>query len=120
MKPALVFITGASSGIGLALARACLQRGDAVALVARRTEALQAQLQEEGWPAQRWRVWSADVGDAHALQAVARDCLATLGLPDTVVANAGISLGVDLADAGDLPVFAQVMQTNVQGLAHTF
>jgi len=47
-------------------------------------------------------------------------CMSELGLPDIVIANAGISLGLDLADAQDLPVFAQVMNTNVQGLVHTF
>ena len=116
----LVFITGASSGIGLALARACLQRGWRVALVARRTAALQEQLTQEGWPSARWQVWAADVGDASAMQAVAQACTATMGLPDMVVANAGISLGVDLADPADVPVFAQVMQTNVMGLVHAF
>lgn len=114
----LVFITGASSGIGLALAIACLQRGWRVALVARRTEPMAQALQ--AWPQALWRVWSADVCDATAMQAVAQSCIDEMGLPDTVVANAGISLGVDLADAEDMPVFAQVMETNVQGLVHTF
>lgn len=116
----LVLITGASSGIGLALARACLQRGWRVALVARRTEVLRDQLMQQGWPASHWRIWAADVRDASAMQAVAQACIGTLGWPDTVIANAGISLGVDLCDPADLPVFAQVMDTNVMGLVHTF
>ncbi len=114
----LVFITGASSGIGLALATACLQRGWRVALVARRTEPIEQAL--AAWPQTHWRVWSLDVCDARAMQALAPVCIAELGLPDVVVANAGISLGVDLADAADLPVFARVMDTNVQGLVNTF
>ncbi len=114
----LVFITGASSGIGLALATACLQRGWRVALVARRVEPMAQAL--AAWPQARWRAWSADVCDATAMQAVAQSCIDEMGLPDTVVANAGISLGVDLADAEDMTVFAQVMETNVQGLVHTF
>ena len=114
----LVFITGASSGIGLALATACLQRGWRVALVARRAQPMAQAL--DAWPQACWRVWSADVCDAMAMQAVAQSCIDDMGLPDTVVANAGISLGVDLADAEDLPVFAQVMDTNVQGLVNTF
>lgn len=116
----LYFITGASSGIGLALAQACLQRGWRVALVARRADALHELLTREGWPPSHWRVWSADVRDAQAMQSVAQACMADFGLPDVVVANAGISLGVDLTDAQDLPVLAQVMDTNVMGLAHTF
>lgn len=114
----LVFITGASSGIGLALAIACLQRGWRVVLTARRTEPMQQAL--AAWPQERWRAWSLDVSDASAMRVLAQSCIADMGLPDTVVANAGISLGVDLADAADLPVFAQVMETNVQGLVNTF
>lgn len=116
----LYFITGASSGIGLALAQACLQRGWRVALVARRAQALQELLVRDGWPAAQWQVWPADVRDAQAMQAVAQACMAHFGLPDVVVANAGISSGVDLADAQDLPVLAQVMDTNLMGLANTF
>jgi short-subunit dehydrogenase len=116
----LVFITGASSGIGLALAQACLQRGWSVALVARRVAELQAGLCQQGWPQARWRVWAADVCDTAAMQTVARECIDAMGLPDTVIANAGISLGVDLGDAADLSVFSQVMDTNVMGLVHTF
>lgn len=121
MSPSrLAFITGASSGIGLALAQAYLQRGWKVALVARRADALREQLVQEGWAQASWRVWQADVCDAAAMQEVARQCLTDFGLPDAVIANAGISLGVDLADAQDLPVFAQVMDTNVLGLVQTF
>lgn len=120
MSTRLLFITGASSGIGLALMQACLERGWRVAAVARRAEALREQMTQQGWPHTSWRVWEADVCDAEAMQAVAQACMTELGLPDTVIANAGISLGVDLADAQDLPVFAQVMQTNVQGLVQTF
>jgi NAD(P)-dependent dehydrogenase (short-subunit alcohol dehydrogenase family) len=116
----LVFITGASSGIGWALAQACLQRGWSVALVARRADALREQLQEQSWPTERWRVWAADVTDAAVMQTVAQACMASLGLPDIVIANAGISLGVDTAEAEDLAVFDEVMRTNVLGVVHTF
>lgn len=116
----LVVITGASSGIGWALAEAYLRRGARVVLVARRAQALHDALVQAAWPAERWRVYGADVVDAQAMQALASSCIAEWGLPDTVVANAGISLGVDLADAQDLPVFEQVMATNVLGLVNTF
>lgn len=120
MTAPLVLITGASSGIGWALAEQALQRGWRVALLARREAELRSRLQAQPDWAGRWWVWGADVGDATALQAVASDCLAQCGLPDVVIANAGISLGVDSAEAEDLAVFEQVMRTNVLGVAHTF
>jgi NAD(P)-dependent dehydrogenase (short-subunit alcohol dehydrogenase family) len=116
----LVLITGASSGIGWALAQQGLQRGWRVALLARRDAELRLRLQAQADWAGRWQVWRADVGDAAAMQAMAQDCLARCGLPDVVIANAGISLGVDTAEAADLPVFEQVMRTNVLGMVHTF
>ncbi|MBM3386438.1 MAG: SDR family oxidoreductase [Betaproteobacteria bacterium] len=120
MGAPLIFITGASSGIGWALAEQALARGWRVALVARHTAQLQARLQAQASWANRWQLWSADVGDAAAMQALAQDCLAQSGVPDVVIANAGISLGVDTAEADDLPVFEQLMRTNVQGVVHTF
>lgn len=118
--PRLAFITGASSGIGWALAVHALQQGWRVALVARRDAELRARLQAEPAWAGRWQVWHADVDHAQTLQTVAHKCIALWGLPDVVIANAGISHGVDTAQLPDLPVFAQVMQTNVLGVVHTF
>ena len=68
----LVLITGASSGIGWALAQAYLQRGARVVLVARRAQALQEALAQAGWPSDRWRVYGADVVGAQAMQTLAR------------------------------------------------
>lgn len=116
----LAFITGASSGIGQALAARCLREGWCVALVARRGEAMRQWLQQQGWPAAQWRVYEADVRDEVAMAAVAQACIDTQGLPDVVVANAGISFGVDLSLAEDLAVLRDLMDTNVIGLAATF
>jgi len=63
-----------------------------------------------------WR----DVGDADSMVRAAQHCMATLGLPDVVIANAGISLGVDTAEREDLEVFSQLLRTNTLGVAHTF
>ena len=52
--------------------------------------------------------------------AAAQACLQSQGLPDVVVANAGISVGVDLSLAEDLAVLRELMDTNVIGLAATF
>lgn len=116
----LAFITGASSGIGQALAHRYIKAGWRVALVARRADEITRWAQGQGWPARMWRVYGADVRDEQSLQAAAQDCLATLGVPEVVIANAGISIGVDLSLAEDLAVLRDLTDTNVIGLAATF
>lgn len=116
----LVFITGASSGIGQALAARYIQAGWRVAMVARRVEQVTRWAQAQGWPARQWAVYGADVRDEQALQAAAKACMAAHGVPEIVIANAGISVGVDLSLAEDLAVMRDLMDTNVIGLAATF
>lgn len=116
----LLFVTGASSGIGQALARRFAQAGWRLALVARRSEALQAWADAQGWDAQRCRVYRADVADIDSIVAAGQRCLAEMGVPDVVVANAGVSIGMDTAVRGDLDVLAQTLATNNIGLAATF
>ena len=116
----LVFITGASSGIGLALAEQALREGWRVALVARRVELLEHWRRGQGLgPAQCW-VGQADVTDADALAAAAHRCIDAMGLPDRVVANAGISIGMDTAEREDLDVMRDTLATNTVGVAATF
>lgn len=116
----LVFITGASSGIGQALAWHFYQAGYHLALVARRTDAIHAWVQAQGINPARCAVYSADVADVDSVVAAARQCIAQQGLPDVVVANAGISIGMDTAVRSDLDVMAQTFATNNLGLAATF
>jgi hypothetical protein len=116
----LVFITGASSGIGQALAARYAEAGWRLALCARRGEALEAWCRARGWPAERWAVYPADVRDVEAITAAGRACLERQGLPDVVVANAGISVGVDSAEFEDLDVIRATFETNNLGLAATF
>ena len=120
----LAFITGASSGIGQAMALAYLQNGWRVALVARRGEQLNTWLHEIApslnLQAGQTGVFSADVQNPDSIIDAANACIAQMGLPDVVIANAGISLGVDTAEREDLAVMRQVMDTNVLGMAATF
>lgn len=116
----LVFITGASSGIGQALAARYVAAGWRVALVARRVDDMRHWAAAQGWPLTQWAVYEADVRDEAAVAEAARACMAAQGLPDVVVANAGISVGVDLSLAEDLAVLRDLMDTNVIGLAATF
>ena len=116
----LAFITGASSGIGQALAARLHARGYRLALVARRADALREWVQSQGYAAPDAAVYAADVRDLAALTGVGRDCLAAQGTPEIVIANAGISIGMDSAVAGDLEVMRSTLETNLLGTAATF
>ena len=120
MNAPLVFITGASSGIGQALAARFFQSGYRLALVARRGAEVQAWAQAQGFEASRFAVYAADVRDIHSITAAGRACIAAQGVPDVVIANAGISIGIDTAEFGDLEVMRSVYETNNLGMAATF
>jgi short-subunit dehydrogenase len=112
-----VFITGASSGIGAALARQYAARGAILGLAARRADALEQLAAELGCTCHLYPV---DVADAAALAAAGTDFIAKAGVPDVVIANAGISVGTLTQAAEDLPAFRRVFDTNVLGMVHTF
>jgi short-subunit dehydrogenase len=114
-----VLITGASSGIGAALARECARRGFRVALVARRIETLEtlaARLRETGSQA------SAHAGDVTRDGDIARVVaeLATQGVvPDIVIANAGFGV-VGPAQKLALDDYRRQFETNLFGVLRTF
>lgn len=112
-----VFLTGASSGIGEALAREYAARGATLGLVARRDSVL-ADL-AAALPG-RHHTYACDVTDRDALIAAARAFDAVAGGADVVIANAGISEGVLTEYYEDLEAFRRVMDTNVLAMAHTF
>lgn len=116
----LVFITGASSGIGQALAWRYHQAGWRLALVARRTNEIEQWARERQLPPDRYAVYGADVADTGSIVAAARACMERQGVPDAVIANAGISIGMDTRDREDLEVMARTFATNNIGLAATF
>ena len=118
--PPLVFITGASSGIGQALAARYHQAGFRLALVARRTGEMAQWAQSQGIPQDRCGVYGADVADVASIVRAAQACIAQQGLPDVVIANAGISVGMDTAMREDLEVMARTYAVNNLGLAATF
>ncbi|MEW6119036.1 MAG: SDR family oxidoreductase [Pseudomonadota bacterium] len=116
MRAALkVFITGASSGLGAALARHYARQGARLGLAGRKAKALSAVA--AGHDA---RTYLADVRDAAAMHDAATAFQRDVGTPDIVIAAAGISVGTLTEEAGDLEVFRAVMDANVLGMAHTF
>ena len=112
-----VFITGASSGIGEALAVYYAENGARLGLAARRPDFLAALDERLGGG---HACYPLDVTDAAALQAAAADFIARFGAPDIVIANAGVSAGTLTECAEDLAVFRRVMDINVFGMAATF
>lgn len=112
-----VFLTGASSGLGAALARHYAAQGARLGLVARRAERLAALDADLGGG---HHCYPCDVTDAAALQAAARDFMAAAGVPDLVIANAGVSVGTLTEHAEDLHAFRRVMDVNVAGMVATF
>ncbi|MEB0057441.1 SDR family oxidoreductase [Variovorax sp. LG9.2] len=116
----LVFITGASSGIGQALAARFYEAGYNLALVARRTSEIESWAQTRQLATDRFQIYGADVAQIDSIVAAGADCIACQGLPDVVIANAGISVGIDTAQRGDIDVLARTFAVNNIGLAATF
>ena len=116
----LVFITGASSGIGQALAWRFYQAGYVLALVARRAAEVNAWAVAAGMGGERFQVYGADVAVIDSIVAAGQACLARQGVPDVVIASAGISVGVDSAVREDIDVIARIFATNNIGMAATF
>lgn len=119
-SPPLVYITGASSGIGQALALHYYQAGYTLALVARRIQLMQEWAAEQNLDPKRYALYAADIAVIDSACAAGRDCLNQQGLPDIVIANAGISWGVDTSLREDLEVMQQVLAVNTMGLAASF
>lgn len=115
--PQRVFITGASSGIGEALAVYYAARGATLGLCGRRQEALEALNSRLGG---RHSLHVFDIVDADAAQAAAEAFVARHGVPDIVIANAGVSAGTLSENREDLAAFRTVIDTNLFGMAATF
>jgi short-subunit dehydrogenase len=113
-----VFITGASSGIGAALAREYGRADAHLALVARRGELLDQLASELRARGAKAYVYAADVSDGPTLRAAISDFTAQTGGADRVIANAGIGIGDTLRE-GNAEAVAHLMRVNVIGVTNT-
>lgn len=114
--PLKVIISGASSGLGRALAQHYAGLGATVGLIARRQDLLETLSAELSGAS----TYVADVRDALSIQAVAQDFMQRHGCPDIVIANAGISRGTLTEYAEDSKVFENILATNVTGMVNLF
>ena len=111
-----IFITGASSGIGEAMARHYAGASTEIGLFARRRDFLERLA--ASLPG-RTAIYPSDIADTAAITAAAKDFMTRFGTPDLVVANAGISIGTHGEDIADVDKLRRVLEVNVNGLAAT-
>lgn len=107
-----VLITGASSGIGAALARELAARGDTVGLVARREDRLREVLDDCRRTVPASQMWVADLADPEATDGVAAAALDAFGTVDVLVNNAAVP-GVRAVEQLDPATVERVMQVNL-------
>jgi len=116
-----VFITGASSGIGEALARRYAQRGARLGLVARNGERLAALVASLPAPQSGTHLcYALDVTDSERLAHAAAEFVDAAGAPRVVIANAGISAGTLTEEPADFAVFKRIIDTNLIAMVATF
>ncbi len=106
-----MLVTGASSGIGAALAPLLAERGATVGIVARRRDRLEEVLARCTRAAPRSRLWVADLGDLDAAERVALDAWDAFDGLDCLVNNAGIPKRVPVGRLTD-DLVAETMRVN--------
>ena len=117
LEGAVALVTGASSGIGEATARALADAGAAVALVARRRDRLEALTEEIGEAGGRALVVEADITDQDQAVGAVEQAVAELGRLDIVVNNAGVMLLGPMADA-PTEEWDRMIDVNLKGLLY--
>jgi short-subunit dehydrogenase len=113
-----IFITGASSGIGEALARRLAAPEVTLGLLARRKDVLERLAEELRGEGATVHVYVADVADTAAVKAATTSFLAAAGGVDLVIANAGVGIRSALLE-GEVSEPARLMQVNVIGVINT-
>jgi 3-hydroxy acid dehydrogenase/malonic semialdehyde reductase len=115
MQPGTVFVTGASSGFGTAIARRFATQGFRVVASARRADRIKAIAAELG-PAVL--PVTLDVRDRSAVAEVVDGLPAEFADIDVLVNNAGLALGMGPAQEADLDQWDQMIDTNCKGLTY--
>ncbi len=119
LRDKIVFITGASSGIGQACARAFAAQGARLILAARRRERLEA-LVAELWSAHSTATWivTLDVRDRAAVERAIDSLPLEWQAIEVLVNNAGLSRGLDKLHEGNIEDWEEMIDTNLKGLLY--
>jgi 3-hydroxy acid dehydrogenase / malonic semialdehyde reductase len=115
IKPVTVFVTGASSGFGAAVARRFAADGARVIAAARRADRLASLVSELG---PQVRPLTLDVRDRAGVAAAVAGLPEEFSAVDLLVNNAGLALGLGPAQDADLDDWDQMIDTNCKGLVY--
>jgi NADP-dependent 3-hydroxy acid dehydrogenase YdfG len=119
LRGKVAIVTGASSGIGEAIAEELVKRGARVALFARRENRLQALAQRlAGKGSEEPLIVPGDVSKPEDVQKLVNQTVQRWGKIDIVIANAGFGYRAPIVD-GDVERWKQLLDTNVYGLLLT-
>ncbi|KVD50237.1 oxidoreductase [Burkholderia sp. ABCPW 11] len=114
MKPKVILITGASSGIGAATARQCCEEGHHVILAGRRAEQLKGLVQQLGSMALHQ---VCDVTDPLAVRSVVDFAINKFGKIDVLVNNAG-TMPLAYIRNGDIETWSNMIDVNLKGVIY--
>lgn len=115
MSDNIVFITGATSGFGEATARRFAQDGASLVLLGRRRDRLDALQTELGVPVHAIAV---DIRHRAAVEDAIRSLPEAFAAVDVLVNNAGLALGLEMADGADMDDWETMVDTNIKGLLY--
>lgn len=112
-----IFITGATSGIGEAIAHAFAKNGDNVILTGRRKERLASVKEslEKEYGVTAW-TYQLDVTKADMVEAICQKAIEEVGQVDVLVNNAGLALGLEPFQEYVVEDMLTMLDTNVRGL----
>ena len=115
LRDKLIFVTGATAGIGEACARRFSRAGAKLILLGRRKERLDALARELGTPC---HLLALDIRDERALGKAIASLPPEFAAIDALINNAGLAAGLDRAPESDTSDWDTMIDTNIRALVH--
>ena len=118
MKDKIVFVTGASSGIGAACTKIFAGAGAKLILAARRKERLQELVEKLNLKPSEFYLLELDVRDRKAVESAISSLPSQWSAIDVLINNAGLSRGLDKLHEADFQDWEEMIDTNIKGLLY--